>query len=814
MSKYILTRVSCIIVVGFLAGIAIAPVAKGEVVVELVPDNPGPYTGGESLTVDVWLHSEVPSDSYLWVVQLDFSDSDVQLVLDPTFTFDLSSSMFPEDFHEVYPELPIPRAANTKEYICPECRLQLPAGGSLHIGNIGVRLPNEAGTYRLDVLNADDPDETHGAQIVDRGASWWRAFTGEVTGGAYPFVVLAPIPTMSQWGIAAMGLLLLVLGCLMIIRRTRSATDASCSLAEGTGTRSVCSGALRSHAPLFGLICAGGVFLGSSNNTEAQAPLVPVETIEIGVDSGIVSSTGTGSDPVVMFSRVVQVKGAPWVRLRFGEVRLSGSSADGNESFIRITSLCDDGVQLLDSFALRIWGGSSAYFNGDRVLVELVAHANTGANRLIIDRVAAGTQSELDSTSSICEADDRVPSSDPRAARFRFQALGFACTRETWCTAFLFDAKPNCLLTAGHCCSGADFNCGFMSCDVQGEFPAIVEFNVPPSEPDGTINCAAPEDQYPVDVSSVQFQYAGIGDDWCSFGVFNNTTTGLSPLVGQGASYQLVQTVPSADASTLRITGYGCDETCHGPYNEDNGIQQTDSGPFQDKDGTTVKYRIDTLGGNSGSAVEHVSDGLVYAIHTNGGCTPTGGTNKGTAVDHPGLQGALACPIGVCTEDCNSNGIYDRCDIDCLSLCGDCNVPGCGESNDCNANGIPDECDNFACCFNDGSCTDITECACNAQGGTFAGPGTYCASLPDGACCMSDATCSFISECSCNAQGGTYKGDGVDCFGVTTLKGVCCVGTNCIPNKTECACDALGGNFLGSGSKCTPMQCQQFFTPP
>lgn len=208
------------------AFLAIASVARAEVkvLVEFVPDNPGPYATGESLSVDVWLHSEVSFDSYLWLVQLDFSDSDVQLVLDPTFTFDLSSSMFPEDFHAVYPELPIPSAANTAEYICPACRLQLPAGGSIHIGSIGVNLPDEAGTYRLDVLNAQDPDGTHGAQVVEGGSFWWRAFTGDITGGTFDFVVTAPvIPTVSQWGIIAMGLLLLVLGSLMIIRRTQGA---------------------------------------------------------------------------------------------------------------------------------------------------------------------------------------------------------------------------------------------------------------------------------------------------------------------------------------------------------------------------------------------------------------------------------------------------------------------------------------------------------------------------------------------------------------------------------------------------------------
>lgn len=259
------------------AFLAIASLARAEVkvLVELVPDNPGPYAVGESLSVDVWLHSEVSFDSYLWVVQLDFSDSDVQLVLDPTFTFDLSSSMFPEEFREVYPELPIPSAANTAEYICPECRLQLPAGGAIHIGSIGVNLPDEAATYRLDVLNVDDPDENHGAWVLESGSRSWRAFTGEITGGTFDFVVIAPvIPTVSQWGIIAMGLSLLVLGCLMIHRRTPGAKGGRSLATQGTGRRSVCHAALRSHAPLFGLICAGGVFLGSGNNAKGQSALV------------------------------------------------------------------------------------------------------------------------------------------------------------------------------------------------------------------------------------------------------------------------------------------------------------------------------------------------------------------------------------------------------------------------------------------------------------------------------------------------------------------------------------------------------------
>ncbi len=167
-------------------------------------------------------------DAYVWVAQFDFSESDGALVLGATFIFDLSSSIAPNDF-EVHPELPIPWAANWLEYACPPCRLQLPGSGSLHIGSIGVNLPNEAGSYRLDVLNVDDPDENHGAWVFEGGSRSWRAFTGEITGGTFDFVVNAPpIPTVSEWGLVVMTLLLLVLGSLTIMRRGQKLKACGC----------------------------------------------------------------------------------------------------------------------------------------------------------------------------------------------------------------------------------------------------------------------------------------------------------------------------------------------------------------------------------------------------------------------------------------------------------------------------------------------------------------------------------------------------------------------------------------------------------
>ena len=211
-----------------------ASVAKPQVavVIDLVPDNPGPYSGGESLTVDVWLRSQASFDAFLFVVQLDFADSDPALALDPTFTFDLSAIEAPK--YGTFPELPVPVVGVVHDGpIFPENMLPLPAEELLHIGSIGVQLPADPGVYRLDVLNADEADELRGALIDTRffpGGTRWRAFTGEVTSGNLAFVVsLPPIPTVSHWGLIVMTLLLLVLGSLA------TASNQSCPWARVGG---------------------------------------------------------------------------------------------------------------------------------------------------------------------------------------------------------------------------------------------------------------------------------------------------------------------------------------------------------------------------------------------------------------------------------------------------------------------------------------------------------------------------------------------------------------------------------------------------
>jgi hypothetical protein len=180
----------------------------------------------------------------------------------------------------------------------------------------------------------------------------------------------------------------------------------------------------------------------------------------------------------------------------------------------------------------------------------------------------------------------------------------------------------------------------------------VVQFNVPLSNANGSLNNPPPSDQYTIDPASRQSVNGGIGNDWGYFGVFPNSTTGLKPKDAQGGTYQLAAAAPPFNASnTIRITGYGVDS------GTSNQVQQTDSGPWNSANGTILTYVVDTQGGNSGSPVFHENTGEVIGVHTNGGCSFSGGSNSGTSRNNSGWGAALANPLGVCAAACPATSI-------------------------------------------------------------------------------------------------------------------------------------------------------------
>lgn len=345
--------------------------------------------------------------------------------------------------------------------------------------------------------------------------------------------------------------------------------------------------------------------------------------VKLDIDSGL--RRNDAREERVVFTHDLVLHDTEWIRLKFTRTTLP-IDPRGGASYLRITSLTDGGTQILTAESLWQWQETSAYFNGDALRIELIAApgatARVGVDLAFIGEAIPARRGGMFAIASQCgPVDDRVLSQDPRSAR----------VLPVGCTVFMIDDFNNQFLTAGHCASGNNLQ--------------VVQFNVPLSGGNGGLQHPPPEDQYAVDPVSVQFTNGGIANDWCYFGVFPNSVTGLSAVEAQGDHYLLAQVAPPVQGQMIRITGYGTDNTPP----QHNQVQQTHAGPYVSNSALRLRYQTDTTGGNSGSAVQDDSTGLVIGIHTHGGCNTNGtGSNSGTAIEHSALQFALANPRGVC----------------------------------------------------------------------------------------------------------------------------------------------------------------------
>jgi len=346
----------------------------------------------------------------------------------------------------------------------------------------------------------------------------------------------------------------------------------------------------------------------------AQTGAPPTITLTHHHDTGWVRNDGAERDVIISFT--VREPQAEWMRLYFDTVELGGDLPSGNQAILRVTSHEDGAIQEMNITQVRQWDRSTAYFNGDAVQVDVLAYPGTGAR--IRTRALDMGLIPADPGSICGSTDDRVFSEDVRVARLL--PIG--------CTGWMIDDCNHCLLTAGHC---------------QGNI-SVVQFNVPPSNANGSLNHPPPSDQYSKDNTSLQGNGGnGVGSDWAYFGTFPNSNTGLTAFEAQGSSFVLAMPPASVNKVKIRITGHGTDS------GSANQAQQTEFGPMVTSTGTTVGYRTDTTGGNSGSPVIEKKRDHAIGIHTHGGCSSTGGNNWGTGVNHNGIQNALASPQGVCT---------------------------------------------------------------------------------------------------------------------------------------------------------------------
>ncbi|QOJ00133.1 MAG: SMP-30/gluconolactonase/LRE family protein [Phycisphaeraceae bacterium] len=366
------------------------------------------------------------------------------------------------------------------------------------------------------------------------------------------------------------------------------------------------------------LMLGAGSALGQDGGWSMSPPAS--RDVEVGLDSGWVAHSGATPGPEVVWAGIVEDADASWARLWFDGIWLAGDPARLDASRLRLTSLADGATQELDAQTAARWNASSAYFNGGAVLVEIIAWPETGACRVTVGSMTAGEPAI--GPRSICgPTDDRVLSNDPRAARYL----------PSGCSAWLINDTNRQFLSAGHC--------GIST-------TGIVQFNVPLSSANGSLNHPPPQDQYPVEPSSIQAAQNGLGDDWAYFGCWPNSSN-ESAFERQGQSYVLAPSVPAPTNQVIRVTGYG---TVSSPVSPTwNQVQKTHTGFYLSRSGTTLRYNPDTTGGNSGSAVFNENTGQAIGIHTNGGCSSTGGSNAGCSLDNAGLRNALANPRGICS---------------------------------------------------------------------------------------------------------------------------------------------------------------------
>jgi hypothetical protein len=241
---------------------------------------------------------------------------------------------------------------------------------------------------------------------------------------------------------------------------------------------------MRSNGMLFTLLVAGVALAAGAARGGDVVP--PSHWEDHPLASG--RHDGAGGAARVAFEAVVRVADAPWLRLQFAECQLGAGSA------IVCSSLEDGAGETLDAAGLESRRNGSAYFNGEAIRLRLLVAPEDAGVFFNLDRVLVGERPAGGGgrDRSLCGDDDRVHSDDPAVGRM------------PWVTATAWISSIAALLSAGH------------ACDDQGVMD-VVQFNVPLSDPDGTMNHPPPEHQYPIDMASILYNDDGegeIGDDW------------------------------------------------------------------------------------------------------------------------------------------------------------------------------------------------------------------------------------------------------------------------------------------------------------
>jgi hypothetical protein len=340
-------------------------------------------------------------------------------------------------------------------------------------------------------------------------------------------------------------------------------------------------------------------------------------------------ATGPLNNPsdqhVTVLSHAVTIPDAVWLRLYYGEIVL------GPGSFVRVTSTLDGQVQELDAQAMQMWHKTSAYFNGDTVLLELVAGPQTTGNQLSMSEVAfeersIGGMDGLPGQCGICLTDDRVPSNESWAGRL--MPVG--------CSTSIYNTR-SCAVGAGHCAGGAGY---------------VLQFKVPLSKGDCTLVNPPVNDQFPV--LTQQWQSGGIGNDWAVMTTGSNGL-GQTPYQRYG-QFRPLSLVMGAAGEWISICGYGADVTC-----ELNQAQQRSIGQIKSVSYSTIGHDADVRLGSSGSGILRADRIIGIVSHCTALCMT--GSNSATRIDRPDFAAARAAVCPECPGDLDGDGDTDQSDL-------------------------------------------------------------------------------------------------------------------------------------------------------
>jgi len=403
------------------------------------------------------------------------------------------------------------------------------------------------------------------------------------------------------------------------------------------------------------MVCSA--ILSSGTSAFGQAESVRHIIVRTEHDSGLLANAQAREQ--VVYSEVVQVAGAPWLRLSFDEVRL------GDKSHLRITSFADGEMQKLDATALAQWKNTTAYFNGSAVLLELVAGPRTTDNRVRLTRSLAGSGQGGFSDRRVCDTtDNRVPSANDRVGRLLALALplptcpaGLPCgtTAAGLCSAQIIDVIPDddgddrLLLSAGHC-----FDSGSNNSDAS-EPSVVMQFGPIPDTDAAICGLKHPPvaKQFVVNSGRLRYNNPGeCGNDWSVFLCCPNSTTTKTVYEEQLASFTLAAAAPANGAA---LTKFGCGADgpaitrfcgCVEGQSESTkfGTQQSSMGTVTAAVGPdwVIRHNCHTCGGDSGCALVN-NLGELVGLHTAGGCQPNPSppNNCGAVITNPNLQNAI-----------------------------------------------------------------------------------------------------------------------------------------------------------------------------